>query len=281
VRGTTGPRRCTASPSTATTSVWLGGSGDADGHLLVFTRDGTFVRQIGRPGMRRDPASPADAPEWVAGNDDLDHFGRVAKIVVHEERGLCRRRLSQPAGGGTRSRVGPHHPCVGGLWRRCAGPAAPGPAAGEPSHFDNVHCVELSRDGLVYVCDRFHSRIQVFRTDGTFVAERRVADPGVQTGAAWDIAFSPDDDQAFLYLADGRSMKIRVLRRDTLEEVTTFGAGGRQPGQFYGVHSLATDSAGNLYTTEAFEGKRVQRFLYRGLAPITAADQGPPWPAAD
>jgi DNA-binding beta-propeller fold protein YncE len=239
------------------------------------------VRQIGRPGMRRDPASPAAAPEWVAGNDDLEHFGRVAKVVVHGE-------VAYVADGYLNRRVavldlesGRIIRAWGAYGDTFAGPAASGPAAGEPSHFDNVHCVELSRDGLLYVCDRFHSRIQVFRTDGTFVTEGRVADPGIQTGAAWDIAFSPDDDQAFLYLADGRSMKIRVLRRDTLEEVTTFGAGGRQPGQFYGVHSLATDSAGNLYTTEAFEGKRVQRFLYRGLGPVTAADQGPPWPAAD
>jgi hypothetical protein len=35
-----------------------------------------------------------------------------------------------------------------------------------------------------------------------------------------------------------------------LELLTSFGDGGRQPGQFYGVHSLAIDSQGSLYTTE-------------------------------
>ncbi len=72
--------------------------------------------------------------------------------------------------------------------------------------------------------------------------------------------------------------KIRVLRRDTLEELTTFGDGGRQPGQFFGVHSIATDSKGNLYTTETYEGKRLQKFVYKGLRTVTRRDQGVVWP---
>jgi len=63
-----------------------------------------------------------------------------------------------------------------------------------------------------------------------------------------------------------------------MQILTSFGDGGRQPGQFFGVHSIATDSKGNLYTTETYEGKRVQKFVYRGLAPIPAGAQGPPWP---
>ena len=66
--------------------------------------------------------------------------------------------------------------------------------------------------------------------------------------------------------------------RETLEELTSFGDGGRQPGQFYGVHSIATDSQGNLYTTETFEGKRVQKFVYKGLGPVTNRNQGAVWP---
>jgi DNA-binding beta-propeller fold protein YncE len=95
----------------------------------------------------------------------------------------------------------------------------------------------------------------------------------------WDVAFSRDPQQTFLYVADGRNMKIRVLRRDTLEELTAFGDGGRQPGQFYGVHSIATDSQGNIYTTETYEGKRLQKFVYRGIREIATRDQGVVWPA--
>jgi hypothetical protein len=73
-------------------------------------------------------------------------------------------------------------------------------------------------------------------------------------------------------------MKVRILLRDTLEELTSFGDGGRQPGQFYGVHSIATDSKGNIYTTETYEGKRLQKFVFKGLGPIAKQDQGAPWP---
>ena len=73
-------------------------------------------------------------------------------------------------------------------------------------------------------------------------------------------------------------MKIHVLLRDTLEVLTTFGDGGRQPGAFYAVHSIATDSKGNLYTTETYRGQRVQKFLFRGIAPVRKKDQGVVWP---
>ena len=66
--------------------------------------------------------------------------------------------------------------------------------------------------------------------------------------------------------------------RDTLQELTNFGDGGRQPGQFYGVHSIATDSKGNIYTTETYEGKRVQKFVSKGLAAVTKQTQGVVWP---
>jgi hypothetical protein len=75
------------------------------------------------------------------------------------------------------------------------------------------------------------------------------------------------------------NMKVRVLDRQSLDELATFGDGGRQPGQFYAVHSVATDSKGNLYTVETYEGKRVQKFNYRGVATVAKRDQGVLWPA--
>jgi hypothetical protein len=61
--------------------------------------------------------------------------------------------------------------------------------------------------------------------------------------------------------------------------LTSFGDGGRQPGQFYGVHSIATDRAGNIYTTETWEGKRLQKFVFKGLAPVSQPNQGVVWPS--
>jgi len=73
---------------------------------------------------------------------------------------------------------------------------------------------------------------------------------------------------------------VYILLRETLQVLTSFGDGGRQPGQFFGVHSIATDSQGNVYTSETYEGKRLQKFVYKGLAPVTRQDQGTLWPAA-
>ena len=68
-------------------------------------------------------------------------------------------------------------------------------------------------------------------------------------------------------------MKVHVIERETMEVLTTFGDGGRQPGQFFAVHSIATDSKGNIYTTETYEGKRVQKFVYKGVGAVVAGDQ--------
>jgi DNA-binding beta-propeller fold protein YncE len=141
-----------------------------------------------------------------------------------------------------------------------------------------VHCAELSVDRLLYVCDRVNDRIQVFKPDGTFVKEGFIAKRTLGSGSAWDVAFSRDPHQTYVYLADGENDRVHILLRDTLEVLTTFGEGGRQPGEFYGVHSIATDSKGNIYTTETDRGQRVQKFVYKGMGPVTKEDQGVLWP---
>ena len=112
---------------------------------------------------------------------------------------------------------------------------------------------------MVYVCDRQNDRIQVFEKSGKFVKEAVIAKTTTGDGSVWDVAFSPD--QKLLYVADGHNKKVRILDRSSLEEVGSVGSGGRYPGQFYGVGSVAVDSKGNLYTGETYEGKRVQKFV--------------------
>ena len=68
-----------------------------------------------------------------------------------------------------------------------------------------------------------------------------------------------------------------MILRATLEILTAFGDGGRQPGQFFAVHSIATDSKGNLYTTETYEGRRLQKFVYKGIGKVPR-EQGTVWP---
>ena len=90
----------------------------------------------------------------------------------------------------------------------------------------------------------------------------------------WDVAFSKDPQQRYLYMADGMNNRVHILQRETLEELTSFGDGGRQPGQFYGVHSIAIDSKGNIYTTETWEGKRLQKFVFKGIGRVQGSAPG-------
>lgn len=126
--------------------------------------------------------------------------------------------------------------------------------------------------------DRSNDRIQVFQTDGTFVKETWIEPDTLGDGSTFDIALSRDPGQKYLYVADGSNMKVHVLDRESLEVLTAFGDGGRQPGQFYAVHSIATDSEGNIYTTETYHGRRLQKFVYKGEGPVQAKDQGTVWP---
>ena len=86
------------------------------------------------------------------------------------------------------------------------------PNAPPPQQFRNpVHCADLSNDRLLYVCDRVNDRIQVFKPDGTFVKEVFVNKRTLGSGSAWDIAFSKDPQQKYIYLADGENDKVHIL----------------------------------------------------------------------
>ena len=253
-------------------NVWIGGNGAEDSHILKFTRDGTFLMQVGQPRMR-------------AGSNDREHFWRVAEVTIDEET-----NEAYVADGYGNRRIAVLDASTGEFIRHWGAYGnVPDDAPLPPYSPDDppaqqfrspVHCAQISHDGLVYVCDRAGDRIQVFQRDGTYVTEGFVAPETLGSGSAWDLAFSSDVEQRFLYLADGSNKKIHVLDRASLEVLTTFGDGGRQPGQFYGVHSVATDSQGNLYTTETYEGKRLQKFVFMGLG-APPRDQGVVWPSRD
>jgi DNA-binding beta-propeller fold protein YncE len=260
--------------------VWIGGNGPPDSHILKFTRDGKFVAQFGKPNARK---VTADKPTFAGGSNDTENFGRVAKIFVDP-----RANEAYVADGYLNKRVAVIDADTG-KFKRYWGAYGNKPDDANLGRYDPeappaqqfrtpVHCAELSNDGLVYVCDRPNDRIQVFQKDGKFVKEVFIAKKTLGDGSVWDIAFSKDPQQKYLYLADGKNEKVYILEREPLRILTSFGDGGRQPGQFFGVHSIATDSKGNLYTTETYEGKRLQKFVYKGLAPVAKPDQGPPWP---
>lgn len=205
-----------------------------DAHVLKFSRAGKFLLQIGQAGK----SDAADAKTLnrplaveVDGNEVYVADAGHQRIAVFD--------------------------ATTGAYKRHWG-------ANGPTPFRTVSCVRIARDGQVYVCDRQNNRIQVFRKDGTFVKEAVVSKETRGDGAVWDVAFSHDPQQRFLYVADGQDQKVFVLRRDTLEVVSSFGGGGRYPGYFFGVGSVAVDSKGNVYTGETYEGKRLQRFVFKG-----------------
>jgi DNA-binding beta-propeller fold protein YncE len=272
-------------------NVWIGGNGRArtpgatalphdesamgqgfvhDSMVLKFTATGRFLMQIGKPFAGK-------------GSNDLENFKLPAKTFVDSKTN----ELYVADGYGNRRVIvldadtGAYKRHWGAYGNKPDDTQLPPYKAGEPppKQFRTpVHGLALSNDRLLYVCDRTNDRIQVFKTDGTFVKEAWIAPATLGDGSAFDVALSRDAGQQYLYVADGSNQKVHILDRASLEELTTFGTGGRQPGQFYAVHSVATDSKGNLYTTETYHGRRLQKFAYKGEAPVEAKDQGTVWP---
>jgi DNA-binding beta-propeller fold protein YncE len=262
-----GPRQ--AAPANADSET-AGVSRYADNQILKFTKDGKFLMQIGHPykskgsndtenlkGAAKMFIDPKTNELYVA-----DGYGNHRVIVFDADTGKYKRHWGAYGHTPDDTDLGKYDPDA--------------PIA---QQFRNpVHCAQLADDNLLYVCDRVNDRIQVFKPDGTFVKEQIIEKRTLGDGSVWDIAFSRDPAQKYIYLSDGANEKIHILLRDTLQEVANFGDGGRQPGQFYAVHSIATDSKGNIYTAETYRGQRVQKFVYKGMGPLTKVDQGVLWP---
>jgi DNA-binding beta-propeller fold protein YncE len=257
-------------------NVWIGGNDAKDAHVLKFTRSGKLLMQIGRQGKS-------------GGSNDLQNFGRVAKIFVDPKS-----NEAYIADGYGNKRVvvidmdtGKFKRFWGAYGNKpddAAAAAAPRytPGSTPSQQFRGpVHCADPSNDGFIYVCDRTSDRLQVFTRDGKFVKEVFVEPESLGDGSTWDTAFSKDAQQKYLYVADGRNQKLHIYDRASMTELTNFGEGGHYPGQFYSMHSIAVDSKGNLYTTETYQGRRVQRFVYKGLAPVTKKIQGTVWPTTN
>ena len=272
-------------------NIWIGGNGVGkqpavvahnedrtavgpvhDSMLLKFSQSGRLLMQVGQPNKSKGsndienvrlPAKSIVDPKtnelYVA-----DGYGNRRVIVFDADTGKYKRHWGAYGSKPDDTQLPAYDPSV-----------APAKQFRTP-----VHCVALANDGLLYVCDRTNDRIQVFKTDGSFVKEIFIEKNTLGDGSVFDIALSKDPGQKYIYVADGSNMKVHVLQRDTLEVLTSFGDGGRQPGQFYAVHSIATDSKGNIYTTETYRGQRLQKFHFKGIAAVAKKDQGVVWPKA-
>jgi hypothetical protein len=258
-------------------NLWLAGGGDKDAQILKFTRTGRFLMQIGHQGKGR-------------GSNDTENLGAPANVILDASAnelyvadGYVNHRVIvfDATTGAYKRHWGAYGNRPDDGWFTRAGEKLPGPFAGavqnenRPSQYDPsgppapqfriVHAVRISKDGLVYVCDRTNDRLQVFRKDGSFVREVVIAKDTFGSGSVWDVGFSIDPQQAFLFVNDGTNQLIYVIDRQTLEVVSTFGGAGHWAGQFYGAHNLAVNAKGDLFITETYEGKRVQKFTYTRL----------------
>ena len=242
-------------------SVWVD-SQNPPSQLMKFTRDGKFLLRIGQ-----HESKSSNDPMNLAGPTGILVDPKSHEVFVAD--GYRNRRVFVfDADTGVYKRH----------WGAYGGKPPDGPQGGSPiegrydpgvrsQQFASVHCLAMSRDGLLYVCDRVNNRIQVFRPDGTFVKEGVIAPQTKGMGSVFGIGFSADKDQRFVYVVDGSNKKVWIVQRDTLTVVGAFGHGGRSGGQLLLAHALAVDSKGNVYVGESFDNNRVQKFRFVGMRP--------------
>ena len=182
--------------------VWLAGNGKKDGQLLKFTMDGKFVLQIGKQGQGNDSnsterlGSPADVAVDVAAKEVFaaDGYANRRVVVFDSATGAYKRHWGAYGNKPSDEKIPPYDPA-----------RAPSQQFGNP-----VHCIRIDMNGLVYVCDRINNRLQIFRKDGSFVAEQVYEKATRGTGSVYDLVFSPDKEQKFIYMIDGMNGEVRL-----------------------------------------------------------------------
>jgi DNA-binding beta-propeller fold protein YncE len=236
-------------------NVWIAGNGNKDQQILKFSPDGKFLQQIGRPGP-------------TGGSNNATALGRPAHVEID----AAANELFVADGYGNRrvlvldAATGSYKRHWGAYGNRPSDEKLPAydPARPLSPQFGNpVHCARLSKDGLVYVCDRANDRIQVFEKSGKFLREFRIEPQTLQNGSVWDLVLSEDAAQKYLFMADGANGQVLTLERATGRVLGGFGRNGRMAGEFKWVHNIAIDSRGNLYTSEVGTGRRAQKFARR------------------
>jgi len=250
-------------------NVWISGSGVDDREVLKFSPEGRQLLEIGRKSKERKNNQDTTMLGRVAGIDvdDAAHEVYLAdgylnnRIVVYDsntgayERGWGAYGIPLSEVTNTIEGIEGEVPAAGSI-----PPYAPGDPP-DKQFRSPVHCVRLSVDGLVYVCDRHNDRVQVFTKQGKFLSEFFLRTNTLGNGSTWTLTFSRDRKQKYLFVVDGENNRIAIVRRSDGVEVGSFGHSGRNAGQFHWVHQIGIDSKGNLYTGEVDTGKRVQKFI--------------------
>lgn len=245
-------------------NIWLGGSqtrpgqnGESpDGMVLKFSPEGKFLMQIGGRGPSkgsRDTTQLSGAANFFVVPEDnevyiADGYGNHRVIVFDADTGKFKRQWGAYGKPPTDNDIGAYDP-----------------SAPPAQQFRIAHCVRVSKDGFVYVCDRLNNRIQVFKKDGTYVAEWIYDKETLQSGSVGAIAFWPDAKQTILGINDMGNSQVRFVNRADGKVIGTFGWYGSWAGELMRPHEVAFDSEGNLYTSEDY---RVQKFTRAGGPPL-------------
>ena len=245
--------------------VWLGGNNCpglklpglkpvADDQLLKFTQDGKLVMQIGASNQSMGNADTKNvhraADVWVHPKTNeafvADGYGNHRVIVFDADTGAFKRMW----GAFANKPVDDDH---------CEDVPKPNFADAEgPQNFSIVHAIRVASNGMVYVADRENRRVQMFTNDGKFVKQL----VKTSTPFARNLALSPDSEQQFLYVGDGK--EISIVDRKTLEI-----AGSIQgPGMLGGGHQIATDAKGNIYV--AATGNGMQKLTFKGMSTLAS-----------
>jgi hypothetical protein len=263
-------------------NVWVAGTAAQDS-ILKFTREGKLLWDFGhRP--------PKDGPPLKENNQQTDVLVSKGRFNLDEDAHEIylinwKRVLVYDMDTGAFKRGWGGHgmplseitndPIPAYQWNG-------GPPPEEKNLVPDLHFVEISKDGMVYVGERGQNRISVYTKQGKWLQDFSVSPntpaqrlqaggkdcgglpPNTKMppcGTTYKMVFSKDPQQKYMYVADGTNDHVWILDRKTGRTLGNFGSNGKYAGQFHWINAVATDSKGNIYTGEVEEAKRIQKFV--------------------
>jgi DNA-binding beta-propeller fold protein YncE len=241
--------------------------------MMVFDRDGNFLRSFGEGLFKRAHGLHIDADDNLYCTDDGDHTvrkctpegkvlltiglpGEPKPFMSGEPFNRCTHTALSPSGeiyvsdGYGNARVHKYTP-DGRLLRSWGEPGS------DPGQFNIVHNIATDADGFVYVADRENHRVQVFDGDGRYQAQwnnlhrpcalcacgvRRTTFIIGELGPGLPVNLNVPNLGPRLTVVDYTGRRIARLGGENGPGVET--------GKFLAPHGLAIDSHGDIYVGE-------------------------------